>query len=363
MAQEGLAGGARLMSSTGIEGGASRRAAMRLAVPASLRAWFVRSRAEGLDPSLLRVTDRLWLLVAALFGAQWLVLPFTGLHHNQTRALIFLTFGLFLLVISRVLLRGAREPFLGHFAGGIGLAMLVNVGMLIWTFVAVSLGFPFQDAALDRIDRWLGFDYVAMAQAIIARPALTEALTLAYQSIKPQMFLIVAVLCLFGRFRALALLSLAWALSLIVVVVLFALVPAQGAFHHYGLMDLMKATLSDPTGYIFVPAIEAARSGVGFSPYDSMIGIVSFPSFHATAGLLYIWAFWQVRPLRYPMLALNLAMIAATPLLGAHYLIDILAGIAIGFAAIAVARRLVLTREQRAACGYWSDRPASIQGG
>lgn len=63
-------------------------------------------------------------------------------------------------------------------------------------------------------------------------------------------------------------------------------------------------------------------------------GIVSFPSFHAASAVLYIWALWPVRWIGGIAAALNVLMIAATPAIGAHYIIDVVAGIALGAASI-----------------------------
>ena len=68
-------------------------------------------------------------------------------------------------------------------------------------------------------------------------------------------------------------------------------------------------------------------------------GIVTFPSFHAASAVLYAWALWPVRWMR-PIVVLAFgAMLAATPINGGHYLIDIIAGTAIAVLAIVAARR------------------------
>jgi membrane-associated phospholipid phosphatase len=60
-----------------------------------------------------------------------------------------------------------------------------------------------------------------------------------------------------------------------------------------------------------------------------LTGIVSFPSFHAASAVLYLWALWPVRYLGGIAAALNLLMIAATPVIGAHYIIDVFGGVAL----------------------------------
>ena len=77
-------------------------------------------------------------------------------------------------------------------------------------------------------------------------------------------------------------------------------------------------------------------------------GIVTFPSFHAASAVLYAWALWVVRGLRPIVILVNGVMLAATPLNGGHYFIDVIAGVTIAVVAIATARlvgRLIARRE------------------
>jgi len=50
-----------------------------------------------------------------------------------------------------------------------------------------------------------------------------------------------------------------------------------------------------------------------------MPGLVTFPSFHTAMGVIAIYCARGTRWLFWPMLVINLLMIAATPVLGSHY--------------------------------------------
>jgi hypothetical protein len=67
-------------------------------------------------------------------------------------------------------------------------------------------------------------------------------------------------------------------------------------------------------------------------------GIVTFPSFHAASAVLYAWALWPARWMRPIVVLAFTAMLAATPINGGHYFIDIIAGTAIAVLAIVAAR-------------------------
>ena len=73
----------------------------------------------------------------------------------------------------------------------------------------------------------------------------------------------------------------------------------------------------------------------------AMTGIVTFPSFHAASAAIYLWALWPVKLLRPDALIWRMSlMIAATPAVGGHYFIDVVAGLALAAASIAVAGRI-----------------------
>jgi membrane-associated phospholipid phosphatase len=74
---------------------------------------------------------------------------------------------------------------------------------------------------------------------------------------------------------------------------------------------------------------------------EALQGVVCAPSFHAASGILFIAAGWRAAPLRWPILALNVAMLLATPVEGTHYLIDILMGAVVAVIAIVATRLLV----------------------
>ncbi|MBA2400684.1 MAG: phosphatase PAP2 family protein, partial [Bradyrhizobium sp.] len=69
--------------------------------------------------------------------------------------------------------------------------------------------------------------------------------------------------------------------------------------------------------------------------------VVSFPSFHAASGILYMWALWPVRYVGGVAVALNLLMIASTPVIGAHYMIDVFGGVALAVVGICLSKYLL----------------------
>ncbi|MDE2380123.1 phosphatase PAP2 family protein, partial [Bradyrhizobium sp.] len=68
--------------------------------------------------------------------------------------------------------------------------------------------------------------------------------------------------------------------------------------------------------------------------------VLTFPSFHTVAAIVYAWAVWPIRSLRSVGALWNGAMIVSTPVNGGHYFADILAGALVAVLSIRLVGRL-----------------------
>ena len=73
-------------------------------------------------------------------------------------------------------------------------------------------------------------------------------------------------------------------------------------------------------------------------------GIVTFPSIHAGIALILAWAAWSSTALRYPLLVLNALMAIGAVTHGAHYFVDVIAGLLVAVAVIAIADKRLAVR-------------------
>ncbi|WP_419826299.1 phosphatase PAP2 family protein [Sphingomonas sp.] len=73
-------------------------------------------------------------------------------------------------------------------------------------------------------------------------------------------------------------------------------------------------------------------------------GLVGAPSFHTASAVLYVAVGWRCRRLRWPILALNSAMLLATPVEGTHYLVDMLMGAGVALVALALVDAVIRWR-------------------
>ncbi|WP_300177172.1 phosphatase PAP2 family protein [Bradyrhizobium sp.] len=135
---------------------------------------------------------------------------------------------------------------------------------------------------------------------------------------------------------------LAITIALIVTIAISTFLPAIGTYYGLNLSPAEKFPLLDSTNYAAqLRDIMALRDGsLRHLELFKLAGIVSFPSFHTASAVLYIWALWPVRGFRWLTIGINTWMIAATPVIGAHYIIDVVGGAAVAGGSIFLASRL-----------------------
>lgn len=201
--------------------------------------------------------------------------------------------------------------------------------------VLATSALPFRDGWFAAADRWLGFDWPAAFAAIRRHDQLITVMCGIYTSLVWQPFLLVASLVTLGRAAQAWRFAYAWLLALTICVVLFPFLPALGTYAHYGVTAADVPAMTVTTGWRQPEVLQAVRSGAihMFEPVR-MTGIIAFPSFHTAGAVLLAWAFRRVPIIGWPFVALNAAMVATAPFVGAHYFVDILAGG--GVAAIAI---------------------------
>ncbi len=239
------------------------------------------------------------------------------------------------------LLRWRDSPRLA--AGIEGCAILVAASMAVacLSLLLASLGFPYRDTALKAADELLlpFLSWPDLARSLAGQRELTMAMCRIYSTLLWQPFMLVVMLAAQGRTAFMWRFLHAWTLALIACVAIFALVPAETAYVHYGFVPADVPHLTINAGWWPAEILEKVRTGQLRELGTAQIsGLITFPSFHTAAAVLLAWGFRRV-PFAGPLFVLlNLAMIATVPLIGSHYFVDVLGGIAVALLAIAGSR-------------------------
>lgn len=227
--------------------------------------------------------------------------------------------------------RDASEYF------GVFVALTLFGIVASYALAAQSVGYA--DDWLARMDAALGFDWNAWYSFFVAHPVARIAGRIAYGNIYVSPAVLLAYFAFSGQKRQARMFTAAFWLAVVLTLVAFVLIPAQGplAAGWHGPIPYM------PSSALYqAELIPQLRShGLSEIHVEALQGVVCAPSFHAASGILFIAAAWRAGPLRWPLFAANILMLISTPVEGTHYLVDILMGAAVALVAIGATRFLV----------------------
>ncbi len=285
---------------------------------------------------------RLWLLIlaVAILTAAWMRAAGLGLEAASTLVPAAACAGLELVATVYTVWR--PEPRLAVSLSCIAQIIGFSACAAALSYAVAATGGPLWDDTYLALDRALGLDWTAYLHGLNDWPGLGAVLTLAYRTLMPQMILVVVVLGFGGRLAAAREFVLAFVIAGVVTVLLSGLLPAIGTYAHLGLRPEDFPRLHPAAPYAHIADLSGLRDGTLRSiTLDRMEGIITFPSFHAALGVLFIRYFWMSRISRWPGLVLNALMIAATPIDGGHYFVDVGGGAVIAVLAIGAAGFLI----------------------
>lgn len=211
----------------------------------------------------------------------------------------------------------------------------------IFNHLTISLGFPLADGMLIGWDRALGFDWNAYAVMVASHRWLAYTLLFAYGPFIGLAFAALIVLPVwFGRYERVNEVAFLSLFSAFVCIGLAAFFPAEAAWNTIA-TEQTKALFGEPPGLFWLDQFRALRSGDPvILDLHTMQGLATFPSFHACLGLI---IFWCSRGHWLTFLVGSTggaAVLAATPVFGWHYAVDLLASGVVMAAAILLWRRI-----------------------
>jgi PAP2 superfamily len=199
------------------------------------------------------------------------------------------------------------------------------------SYAVAALSKGYVDAPLAHADAALGLDWVAMCRFAVKHPGVELFARWAYAAIFLLPVFILVGLCLTGRAEHARRFIKAYAAALAITIFFFFFFPAAGPVAFYGDVPLHFHSAARHQAEV----IEALRGGaLKHFELGEIGGLVSVPSFHAVCAVLFSWAAWPLRRLRWPILLVNFLMLCATPLEGNHYFVDLIGGVALAVIAI-----------------------------
>lgn len=210
------------------------------------------------------------------------------------------------------------------------LGFLYGQAIFVFTLLPLTaLSGPLTDARLASWDRAIGFDWVAFVTR--AEP-FVPLLHAAYYSFEVQALCLILALFFVGHERRAWKLTSAALIAVIVCSAIYPFFPANSAMMHHGVYPT-----PDNQMVVVGPLIQEVKNGARVVSWPMLKGLITFPSYHAAAALLFAWAAWPIRVLRWPIIALNFVMTIACIVVGSHYFVDVLGGYAVAILSFGIA--------------------------
>ena len=294
-----------------------------------------------------------WVLIAAM------LLSFIAAEHPHAFSIDWVravpaALALFALSVAVIIGRRTARPRLAAGATAfIQMTLFTLLGVVLAYALAAKSGVLWDDR-LAAADRMIGFNWPVVLAMLDKVPAAIWVLGLAYHSLTVQMIVVIVALSGLSKFEVLRTTVCAAILSGFVTILISGLTPAMG-------------NLFDPSHYRHLwPSVAWLEHGLITGLRDGsrtvldltmLMGIVSFPSFHATLAAIFIWAFRAIPRLAVPGTIWAVLTILATPVFGGHYGADVIMGLLLAPPAIIVAHRL--TRRRRSPRALVSAVPTS----
>lgn len=284
-----------------------------------------------------------WIPIAAMGGALLLAVGVSDFSLEPiafgTTAAIAIGLGLIAYVYT-LIKADVADPKLTFSLGTISQIILVTAIVGPLSYVAGATPLPLQDQTFLFIDRAIGMDPEPIARFVDAHQMIGHLLNTGYSFIKWPLLGIPIILTMTLRLVRLQLFVSALCFALAVTIAISALVPAIGTFYGLHLSAADFGTLDLKIYAAQLRDITALRHGsLRHLQLFDLAGIVSFPSFHAASAVLYMWALRPVRGFASLAIATNVLMLAATPVIGAHYMVDVIGGVLLAAGSIMVANR------------------------
>ena len=204
-------------------------------------------------------------------------------------------------------------------------ALLITLNITITTIFGLSsimlTPYPRIDVFLNHLDHCLGFNLPTLMAWKRNNPIYLQGCTIAYYSWIYQIILLPILVTILGNYRRATRFYFSFVSALLVGSLIYYFWPTtapatvmHSRYFTYGEHNLVQNFL-------------LMRAGKEHLLPTS--GLISFPSFHLIGATLVMLLIWKNKILRWPFLGLNIILTFATLYMGFHYLVDLIAGIAI----------------------------------
>lgn len=291
----------------------------------------LRSLREGYEPAPFfdRHSGPAYVITGSAAATGAILFALRGLSFDPRLALPIAWAGMAL--VSGWLARRANFPKIATALESTALVYGQAFAFMFVIYALMTFNVPLADRQLAAADHGLSFYWPDLAEPFRHSAALLGALKIVYMSFNWEPAFVTICLSAAGlSLRSWSFVAAA-AGSLAVASIIGCLVlPADGAAVYYHIRPWPELAGLWSQSHV----IHWLRSGRHYIDESMITGLISFPSYHGCSAVLYVWAIWPLRYLRWPVVLLNVGMTFTAIVGGEHYLIDIIGGVILGWIAV-----------------------------
>ena len=201
---------------------------------------------------------------------------------------------------------------------------------ILFSYLCATTNRPLVDTELAALDRALGIDWPAMVAWAAAKPWIADWARFVYDRPFTELLVIIVVLAILGRPDRVEEFVSCFIVSGIITAIIGSFLPADSGYAYFQVPSDVYTSLKAVVTPQYLEHFHALRDGTMRSVVVGDVrGLVAFPSYHTCFALLLSYMVRDYKLLLFPSLVLNSAVIATTPLVGAHYVTDVIGGFAV----------------------------------
>jgi hypothetical protein len=218
--------------------------------------------------------------------------------------------------------------------------LIMSIVMMSYQYcMATFKAYPITDI-IESADRHIGFNWLEFVTFVNNIPYLSDIIGLCYKNWMREFMVVFLVLSFFAKFEDLYELSMNYIIAGMCTLTVSGFLDSKSldAVASYALKGLHHPSGVSP---VYLEKLEHLRQGVdSVMDFNTIIGLVAFPSFHAGAAVLLATATRNLKWLWFPFLCFNVLILVGTITEGGHNFADVIGGCLFAVGAIAVAQQL-----------------------
>lgn len=293
------------------------------------------------EPESVRSTLEIALLMSLSILATLASIAASGLKFVHAESFFALFGALLFALIALNIYQSIRMPNnkrMMTFVNMTIIYLIMSVTFMTFQYsLALYKAYPISNN-IEAVDRSIGFVYLDFITKINSYPYVSEIIGFCYKNWMREFVVVFVALSYFGKFQDLHELTLCYIIAGMSTLAVSGLLDARS---FDGVAAYAVAGLHHPSGVSpdYLKKLDHLRLGLdSVMDFNAIVGLVSFPSFHAGAAVLLATATRTLKWLWFPFLGFNILILIGTITEGGHNFMDVIFGCLFAVGAIAAAQ-------------------------